>query len=167
MSAELSSFERDWLGELPPAPRNVGGRPAKHHRGRMRKLACGDCGAILYSTSISSLQRSGLPSCGCGGTFAVANLRDRALIEWETLARELESQGPRAWNAAMRELGADDLVIPIGTDGLVKRPRGSGLAPSRCQWEGGNCVKFTTGRYCPEHDPHAIAARDRESRRAA
>lgn len=74
----------DWLAGAPAPATNPGGRPAKGHKGRQRKLICPECGFIAYATAGSL-----------------------------------------------------------------------GLAPRRCAWAEGYCVKFTSGVYCPEHDPAA------------
>jgi hypothetical protein len=132
-----------WLGEV-AAPQNVGGRPAKGHVGRQRKVHCERCGFIAYA-SRGALQRSGFPVCGCGEPMTLANLRDRAAVEWDELEAELLSYGRGAYDAAMRELGYTAMIAG-------KAPRRSGAAQHRCEWEGGYCAKFTSGRYCPEHE---------------
>jgi hypothetical protein len=66
------------------------GRPAKDHSGRQRKLQCERCGFLCY-VSRGALQRCGVPRCACGETLRLANLRDRAAVEWDQLAAELES----------------------------------------------------------------------------
>jgi hypothetical protein len=143
MSAQALT-ERDWLGDI-PRPVVTTGRPAKAHTGRMRKVHCQRCGCIVYA-SRGALQRSGLPVCGCGDTMQLANLRDRAIVEWDALTAELESYGRDTYDAAMRELGYTDMIAPR------RAPRRSGAAQNRCEWEGGYCVKFVVGRYCPEHE---------------
>jgi hypothetical protein len=136
--------ESAWLGDVaPPVVRNVGGRPAKGHVGRQRKVHCEACGFIAYA-SRSALQRSGLPVCGCGEPMTLANLRDRAAVEWDALEAELRSYGRDAYDAAMRELGYSAMVEPR------TRPAGSGLAQHRCEVWG--CHKFSAGRHCPEHE---------------
>jgi hypothetical protein len=81
--------------------------------------------------------------------MVLANLRDRAIVEWDELERELADYGRDAYNAAMRELGYTDMVEPKrGSRGL------SGAGQKRCQWEGGYCTRFASGRYCPEHANH-------------
>jgi hypothetical protein len=144
----MSATETAWLGGVAVAPRKSGGRPAKGHVGRQRKVHCERCGFIAYA-SRGALQRSGLPRCGCGEPMALANLRDRAAVEWDALAAELLSYGRDAYDAAMRELGCTGMIAPR------KAPAGSGLVQHRCEWEGGYCSKFTSGRYCPEHEQGA------------
>lgn len=147
MSATVLS-DSAWLGGAsasPVAPRNPGGRPAKGHVGRQRKVHCERCGFIAYA-SRGALQRSGLPVCGCGEPMTLANLRDRAAVEWDALEAELLSYGRDAYDTAMRQLGYSGMVEPR------TRPAGSGLAQHRCEASG--CHKFATGRYCPEHEHH-------------
>jgi hypothetical protein len=139
--------ESAWLGDIVPPATTPAGRPNKGHTGRMRKVHCEACGVILYG-SRAALQRSGLPSCGCGEPMTLANLRDRAVVEWDALEAELRSYGRDAYNAAMRELGYTDMIEPRTA------PRKSGAAQHRCEWEGGYCAKFASGRYCPEHVEH-------------
>ena len=138
--------ETDWLGDVTAYTKPLGGRPAKGHTGRQRKLYCERCGFIAYA-SRGALERCGFPSCACGEPMALANLRDRALVEWEQLERELMAYGRDANNAAMRELGHTGMVE-------TKRVALSGAARKRCQWEGGYCTKFASGRYCLEHANH-------------
>jgi hypothetical protein len=141
--------ESAWLGDVesPATRRNLAGRPAKGHVGRQRKVHCERCGFIAYA-SRGALQRSGLPVCGCGEPMTLANLRDRAAVEWDALEAELVSYGRDAYDAAMRELGYTGMIEPRTA------PRKSGAAQKRCQWEGGYCAKFASGRYCPEHREH-------------
>jgi len=101
--------ETDWLGDVTAYTKPLGGRPAKGHTGRQRKLYCERCGFIAYA-SRGALERCGFPSCACGEPMALANLRDRALVEWEQLERELMAYGRDAYNAAMRELGHTGMV---------------------------------------------------------
>jgi hypothetical protein len=89
-----------------------------------------------------------------GEPMALANLRDRAAVEWDALERELASYGRDAYNAAMRELGFTDMIEPKRVSARL-----GGGAQKRCQWEGGYCTKFASGRYCAEHDPHETARR--------
>lgn len=141
----------DWLAGAPVAPRNVGGRPATDRRGRQRKLECQECGLIAYASAAAILRAPDRPQC-CGEPLTLPNLRDRAVVEWDALETELASAGRATYEAAMRELGYRDMLAP-------PRPRRSGLAPARCQWESGHCMKYVAGRFCPEHDPHEIARR--------
>lgn len=99
----MSAIADPWLGEV-AQPHKSGGRPAKGHVGRQRKVHCERCGFIAYA-SRGALQRSGLPSCGCGEPMTLANLRDRAAVEWDALEAELRSYGRETFNSAMRELG--------------------------------------------------------------
>ena len=148
-----------WLGEVSVEP-NRGGRPAKGHVGRQRKLHCDRCGFIAYA-SRGALQRSGLPVCGCGRPMVLANLRDRALIEWDALRDELEGYGADAYRAAMSELGFSDEVEPR------KAPRRSGVGRHRCAWENGYCQVFTSTRYCADHELGNRAEAGTSHRRAA
>jgi hypothetical protein len=142
----VSALATDWLGGAPALPTpNPGGRPAKGHVGYQRKIHCEACGFIAYVTR-AALLRSGFPTCGCGEPLALANLRDRAAVEWDALNAELRSYGRDAYDAAMRELGFAGMVEPR------KRPAGSGLVQHRCEASG--CHKFSGERYCPEHVDH-------------
>lgn len=154
----MSATVDAWLGEV-PTQRRPGGRPAKGHTGRQRKVHCERCGFIAYA-SRGALQRSGFPCCGCGEAMTLANLRDRAAVEWDALEAELLSYGRGAYDAAMRELGYVDMIAPSA-------PRRSGAVQHRCEWEGGYCAKFTIGRYCPEHEPANRPAMGATHRRAA
>ena len=93
----------DWEAGFAPPP-SPGGRPAKSHAGRMRKVECSPCGVILYG-STKALTTSGLPVCGCGQEMVLPNLRDRAAVERDTLEAELMAAGRQAFNDAARELG--------------------------------------------------------------
>lgn len=146
MSAQ--PYEVDpWLGDIPTesTPSAPVGRPAKSYSGRMRKVHCVGCGCIVYA-SRGALQRSGLPACGCGERMQLANLRDRAAVEWDALAAELESYGRDAYDAAMRELGHVDMIAPR------RSTEHHGGAQRRCEVNG--CHKFAAGRYCAEHEQH-------------
>jgi hypothetical protein len=147
-----------WLGDATASPAvSRGGRPAKGHVGRQRKVHCERCGFIAYA-SRGALQRSGLPRCGCGESMTLANLRDRAAVEWDALEAELVSYGRDAYTAAMRELGYAGMVEPR------TRPAGSGLVQRRCEASG--CHRFSVGRYCREHE-HERPEMAPERRRAA
>ena len=138
--------EADWLdgAALVPA-RNVGGRPAKDYRARgNRKLECPQCGFIARCSAAAIERAGGLPTCGCGRGMIVPNLRDRAAIEWDALAAELESYGRNAYDAAMRELGHVDMIAPR------RSTERHGGAQRRCEVNG--CHKFSAGRYCAEHE---------------
>jgi hypothetical protein len=152
-------IEADWLGDVPQPAAPVG-RPRSTQTGRMRKVHCIGCGCIVYA-SRGALQRSGLPVCGCGERMALANLRDRAAIEWDALDAELRSYGVKAYDAAMRELGETPQREHGGAYGH------GGGAQHRCEWEGGHCAKYSSARYCPEHELHTRAAMAPSSRRAA
>jgi hypothetical protein len=146
--------ESDWLGDAAASSKpHAGGRPAKGHTGRQRKIHCERCGFIAYA-SRGALERSGYPRCACGDAMVLANLRDRAAVEWDALEHELVSYGRDAYNAAMRELGFTDMIQPAAR----ARSLGGG-AQKRCQWEGGYCTRFASGRYCAEHNPHKTARR--------
>lgn len=151
----MSTVETDWLAGASAPASNPGGRPAKGHKGRQRKLCCPECGFICYATAGAVERAGGLPSCACGSPLIVPNLRDRAVIEWDQLEAELSQLGRERWNDAMREIGSLDLVLPRYAD------RRSGAAPKRCAWAEGHCVKFTSAIYCPEHDPAEQASRRR------
>lgn len=140
MSATIAD---PWLGEV-AEPRNVGGRPAKGYVGRQRKIHCEPCGFIAYA-SRGALQRSGLPVCGCGEPMTLANLRDRAAVEYDALEAELLSYGRDAYDAAMRELGYTGMIAKRSGDSK------GGAEQHRCEWEGGYCSVFASGRYCSEH----------------
>ena len=140
MSADIDP----WLGTAVPS-RNPGGRPVKNRSGKLRKVHCELCGVILYA-SASALQRSGLPTCGCGEPMVLANLRDRAIVEWDQLERELSQLGERAFNQAMRELGYTDMILKRHGD------RKSGGDQRRCEF--GSCTRWARGRYCAEHEAH-------------
>jgi hypothetical protein len=140
-------LESDWLGDVAAAP-VTRGRPAArpgHPKTRSRKLECHGCGFIARA-SRGALVRAGMPSCGCGERMALADLRDRAAVDWDALAAELESYGRGAYDAAMRELGYTDMIAPRDTGG-----RGGG-PPKRCAvWQ---CHRFTAAEYCAEHAGH-------------
>jgi hypothetical protein len=139
------SIESDWLGDLAKHSRNPGGRPAKGHKGRQRKIHCERCGFIAYA-SASALERFGFPSCACGDPLVLANLRDRAIVEWDTLERDLMAQGRGVFDAAMRELGFTDMIESGGKYGH------SGAVQHRCEVSG--CNRFAGGRWCHEHEQH-------------
>lgn len=147
-----ATIETDWLGDAtaPPAP-NPGGRPAKGHVGRQRKVHCERCGFIAYA-SRRALQRSGLPVCGCGEPMALANLRDRYAIEPDAVESELHGYGRAAYVAGMREIGETPERESGGRYGH------GGAGQHRCEWEGGYCTKYSGGRYCPEHSNAGRAA---------
>lgn len=136
--------ETDWLD----APtRNVGGRPPKGYSARSnRKLECPSCGFACRCSTAAVKRAAALPTCGCGVGMIVPNLRDRAAIEPDALEAELCEQGRTVYNAAARELGWPHWSAP-------KRESRSGT--SRCQWEGGYCMTFVSGRFCREHEPKA------------
>ena len=153
----MSVCEQDWLGDAARPVVNVGGRPAKGHTGRQRKVLCEACGFIAYA-SRGALQRSGFPVCGCGRPMALANLRDRAAVEWDALEAELASYGRDAYTAAMRELGYTDMIERGSRYGKGGGPQ------KRCEETG--CNVFASGRYCNEHAGHR-PERASASRRAA
>lgn len=126
------------------AERKRGGRPAKGHVGYQRKIHCQACGFIAYATR-GALQRSGFPRCGCGQPLTLANLRDRAAVEWDALKAELLAIGRDAYERACRELGYTDLI------GKKGGPSRSGRQ-SRCEF--GTCTRWTSGVYCDEHKAH-------------
>jgi hypothetical protein len=132
--------QTDWLAGASASVR-PGGRPAKDHRGRQRKMHCASCGFIAYA-SRGAIERCGMPVCGCGEPMVLANLRDRAQLEWDALERELSALGRDAYNDAMREIGARDLVIAP----LARVSKG-GLVQKRCEAHG--CHKFAAARFCP------------------
>lgn len=155
----MSVCEADWLDSAPVVV-NPGGRPAKGHVGRQRKIHCEACGFIAYA-SRGALQRSGFPLCGCGEVMQLANLRDRAAVEWDALEAELSSYGRPAYQAAMRELGYTDMLPKRSKYGK------GGAGQKRCGWEGGYCSVFSASRYCAEHEVGARAAMTSATRRAA
>lgn len=150
-----------WLGDL-PAERPQIGRPAKvpgQPQTRLRKIHCEACGFIARTTR-GALIRSGLPSCGCGERMTLADLRDRAAVEWDALETELRGYGQAAYIAAMRELGERPEIETGGDYG-----RG-GAAQHRCEWAGGYCVRFTSTPYCNEHTPGGLDSHYSERRGA-
>ena len=143
--------ESEWLGDVTasPAP-NPGGRPAKGHVGRQRKLSC-LCGIACY-TSARAVERYGFPRCACGEEMRWANMRDRLALEPETVREELSRS---AFNALCREHGWSGLVEHSGEELQAQERRGNGSSAhprKRCAWEGGYCNAFTAGRYCSEHE---------------
>src|SRR5580704_903811 len=98
----MAASETDWLGDVKPA-KNIGGRPAKGHTGRQRKIHCERCQVILYG-SRAALERSGLPFCGCGERMVLANFRDRvAAGDADALAVVDAEAGAEFERAAQRE----------------------------------------------------------------
>jgi hypothetical protein len=76
-----------------------------------------------------------------------ANERDRLVIEPHELLDEI---GPKRFRALCFEHGWRDLVTHLApTERELSGDRGG---PSRCQWEGGYCSRFTSGRFCSEHE---------------
>lgn len=149
--------ETDWLGEAPSAPSQAGhtkgGRKRTNGAGdRSRKLECPECGFIARC-SAGALAHAGYPTCGCGARLETPNLRDRALLDWDALADELARLPIREQNRIYRDLGYDDLVVALDSTGKIAAPRRSGEKAKRCQWDGGYCMKYVTGRLCPEHTP--------------
>lgn len=136
--------EADWLADAQPA-RVAGGRPAKGHVGRQRKIHCERCQVILYG-SRAALQRSGMPVCGCGERMVIANYRDRAKIEPDDLEAELVGYGRDAYNAVARELGWPRWAA-------TPKPTRGGAGQKRCAWAEGYCSRFTATLYCGEHTP--------------
>lgn len=57
-----------------------------------------------------------------------------------------------ALRAELRRLGYGDLV-PVRPK---RDARGEGR--KRCQWQGGYCMKYVTGSYCPEHEHAPIGS---------
>jgi hypothetical protein len=57
----------------------------------------------------------------------LANLRDRAIVEWDEQERELAGYGRDASNAAMRELGVTDMVEPKRVSRGLRRRRAETL----------------------------------------
>jgi len=78
--------------------------------------------------------------------MVLANLRDRAAVEWDELESELVSYGRAAYMAAMRELGYTDMIERGSRHGKGGGPQ------KRCEEHG--CHVFATGRYCPTHTDH-------------
>jgi hypothetical protein len=72
--------------------------------------------------------------------MVLANIRDRAIVEWEQLEAELQALRVDAWNEAVREIEALDLVKRARCD------RRGGAAQKRCEVHG--CRRFSGGRYC-------------------
>jgi hypothetical protein len=143
--------ETQWLGDVTasPAP-DRGGRPAKGHVGRQRKLSC-LCGFGCY-TSAQAVERYGFPRCACGEEMRWANIRDRLALEPEAVREELSRE---AFNELCREHGWSGLVEYSGEElqAQERRRHGSRAHPrKRCAGEGGYCSTFTAGRYCSEHE---------------
>jgi len=83
--------ESDWLGDATASPTpNPGGRPAKGHVGRQRKLHCEISGFIAYA-SARAVERCGFPVCACGEPLRWANDRDRLAARTGAAARGAES----------------------------------------------------------------------------
>jgi hypothetical protein len=110
----------------------------------MRKLSCPACSFIAYA-SAGAVRRAGFPRCGCGAELLAPNLADRDAIEPDALERELLARGRVAFNDAQRALGRPEEIF--------REPERESRAPdrSRCQWPGGFCSRWTSGRYCAEH----------------
>lgn len=160
-----------WIDET-PEPRNVGGRPAvdkRRSRGN-RRMVCSSCGFSCRSSAAAIKRAGALPVCGCGTRLELPDLLDRAAVEPETVEEEINAAAERAaadapparrdatyrrtYNAAAAEIGWPSWGSPAAR-------WGSSGETARCQWAGGHCVKFVSGLYCPEHDPHEIARRSR------
>jgi hypothetical protein len=77
--------------------------------------------------------------------MVLANLRDRAVVEWDALERDLMARGGDAFDSAMRELGFTDMIAP-------RRKGVSGAVQHRCEVDG--CMRFASGRFCHEHEAH-------------
>lgn len=125
-----------------PAPKNVGGRPRSAGTNRQVALRCDSCEITLYTTP--AMARKGMPTCQCGFEFEPRTLQDRYAIDPAGVEEEFWALGRVPFNDAMRELGRRDLVIPDG-------PRDSHSGEQRrCDFPG--CVKFSSDRYCREHE---------------
>jgi hypothetical protein len=80
-------------------------------------------------------------------------------VEWDKLEAELQALGVDAWNEAVREIGALDLVKRTNGD------RRGGAVQKRCEVHG--CHRFTGAGYCREHEanrPEVTAAHRRVGR---
>ena len=86
------------------------GRPAKDHRGRLRKIECPACGFIARA-SAAALRAAGMPLCGCGEPMAVPELRDLERIDPDRFEQTIGGLSHRAHTAAMRELGYEDAIV--------------------------------------------------------
>jgi len=122
--------ETDWLGDAAafPAP-NPGGRPAKGHVGRQRKLQCGSCDFIVYATAGAVERAGGRPTFACGGSMHWANERDRLAIEPHELLDEI---GVKRFRALCFQSGFSDLAKHLApTERELGGDRGGS---GRCQW---------------------------------
>jgi|SRR5215472_18462804 len=118
---------------------NVGGRPAKGHNGRQRKLACGSCAFACY-TSARAVREHGAPE-HCGSPMSWANARDILAL---ASAEDLAAMAPADYRALCAEAGE-----PTGEP----RPSVSRSGERRrCQWAGGYCTRYVSGEYCHEHE---------------
>lgn len=142
--------------DVAAAPARKCGRKPKGYTGRLRKIECPapGCGFIAQ-VSRGALVRCGFPTCGCGERMQLAHMRDRAVVEYDALAEELESFGlvdkdrpelGTVFDRAMRELGYTDLVAPS------KRDRKSGGDQHRCAYAG--CHRWTAAEFCREHETY-------------
>lgn len=144
----MNGLEADWLGTDAEPQRNRGGRPAKDYRARgNRKLECPSCGFVCRCSAAAVARAGGLPSCACGERMVVPELRDRAVIEWDALAAELQEAGPATWNRAMRELGHVDAIVTTHPE------RRGGAERRRCTWDAGYCTRWplSGSDRCREH----------------
>lgn len=149
-------------------PRNAGGRPRSSGAGKYRRLSCPelcDAGTIVYC-STAQIDR-GRPRCACGAELVLTRPADRIAVEPLEFQRETEARAMRAardaganhrtaedkarvaWNDELRAAGLGSMVV-------AKIAAGRG-GDKRCDYPGANCRRFTSGRYCPEHEAMAAA----------
>jgi hypothetical protein len=76
-----------------------------------------------------------------------ANERDRLTIEPDELLNDI---GTKRFRALCFQHGFNDLakhLAPVERD--LAGDRGGA---NRCQWQGGYCMRYVSGRYCSEHE---------------
>jgi hypothetical protein len=99
---------------------------------------------IVYA-SAAAYARCGLPTCGCGERMTLANLRDVAVVEPESLDR----LGERDFNAAMRELGYVDMIRAKAPPRRIAQPQ--------CAEPGCSRFRKYGDRWCVDHlEAHAL-----------
>jgi hypothetical protein len=72
---------------------------------------------------------------------------DRLVIEPKEVLDEIDA---KRFRALCLQHGFSDLATHLApTERELGGDRGG---PGRCQWQGGYCSRFTSGRYCREHE---------------
>lgn len=115
----------------------AGTKPTKS---RQRKIECPECGCILYGSAAALAV--GLPTCSCGSTFEIPNMRDLAAIDPVAFEAARTALPEGSHNSLMRELGFNQAVYTTN-----KR-----TMPRQCTKRG--CKAFRASaleRYCAEH----------------